>query len=396
MVVQYTSGSEGSVCSFFTVTPFILFRCRGSVVPLVLPQILVAVACSFGAHWWKETQGTPVFNGANAGFDVIGVLLAFLMVFKTQTAYQQFWQASGHVDGVLQLSRSMAMSAVSAFTRSEHSDQEARRIIRLLTLHYFTVIEFFMRTGANATRDPAAMNRLRSDIRMLTGEHEFLNLYPDEDVATQGSLSSHRCANPTKVLFWVQLCVGRVFQAGECAAPIFGMLQGHINGLMSHFWSMNKIDKTQFPLPYSQIVKILVMFYVFTLPARLIMEQTLLSTTLLTVLAAVGFFGLDEVAEILESPLGNDPNDLNLRKYGRKLLVDLSMIYEERNAKLDTVFASEDDFDLSAVLEEAYSDAVRVGAFHDASTASLLPSTTKKMQPEQPQGTPPTLQAAWK
>lgn len=378
------------------------------MLPLVFPQICLAVACSFAAYWYKETEGTPVFNGANAGFDVIGVLLAFLMVFKTQTAYQQFWQASGHVDGILQVSRSMAMSAVSAFTHTDLADQEARRIVRLLTLHYFTVIEFFMRTGANSTTVPATMDRLRTDIRALTGEQEFMSLYPGEDTTTQGSLSAHRCGNPTKVLFWIQLCIGRVYQAGDCAAPIFGMLQGHINGLMSHFWSMNKIDKTQFPLPYSQIVKILVMFYVFTLPARLISEQSLLSTSLLTSLAAVGFFGLDEVAEILESPLGNDPNDLNLRKYGRKLLVDLSMIYEERNMKLDTVFASEDDFDLSAVLDAAYCDAVQVGPFHDASRETLAHAKTPKMRPEKPQvhslaetkpppmGTPPRLQTAWK
>ena len=33
-----------------------------------------------------------------------------------------------------------------------------------------------------------------------------------------------------------------------------------------HYWAMEKIDKLQFPLPYAQIVKILVIIYIFAFP----------------------------------------------------------------------------------------------------------------------------------
>ena len=39
-----------------------------------------------------------------------------------------------------------------------------------------------------------------------------------------------------------------------------------LRGLESRFWTMEKIDKLQFPLPYAQIVKLLMFIYVFGLP----------------------------------------------------------------------------------------------------------------------------------
>eukprot|EP00928_Gymnodinium_smaydae_P082890 TRINITY_DN66164_c0_g1_i1.p1 TRINITY_DN66164_c0_g1~~TRINITY_DN66164_c0_g1_i1.p1 ORF type:complete len:416 (+),score=49.29 TRINITY_DN66164_c0_g1_i1:113-1360(+) len=352
MVIQYESGSEGSVFSFCTVTPCILSRCKGSAIPLLLPQLILAAGSTSLAEYLRRHDYWLVFNADAAGpaFQVIGVLLAFLLVFKTQSAYQQFWQASGHVDGLLQVSRSLAMLSVNAFSCTDQSDQEARRIVRLITLHYFVVIEFLMRSGMNATRNKELMDRLREDVRMVTGEHEFLSLYPHEPGTTPGSESTHRYANPSKVLFFISLCYGRVYRCGECAPPVFTMLHSHVGQLSGHFWGLNKIDKTQFPLPYNQIVKLLIIFYVFSMPFRIIASVELWGTLILTLLATLGFFGLDEVAEILESPLGNDPNDINLRQYGRKLLKDLSMIYHNRNMELDTVFSSEDDFDLSNLL----------------------------------------------
>merc|ERR1719502_127491 len=111
---------------------------------------------------------------------------------------------------------------------------------------------------------------------------------------------------------------------------------------MQNVQSMNKIDKTQFPLPYTQIVKILMIVFVNILPFQIV-DDCGLFTLVVMMLASLGFYGLDEVSEILESPFGKDPNDIDLSMYGKSLLADLQLFYNMRDIKFDTPFHEDDN-----------------------------------------------------
>lgn len=107
---------------------------------------------------------------------------------------------------------------------------------------------------------------------------------------------------------------------------VFNLMLNGLSGLEKHFWTMEKIDNLQFPLPYAQVVKILVVIYVFTFPFT-IAEACGVFTLPITFLVSIGFFGLDEVAEILESPFSTDPNSINLRAYSERLIRDLDTMF---------------------------------------------------------------------
>ena len=104
MVVEYRSAGEGSFTSCCTVVPCVLGQCYGSVIPHVLPQVLLVVGFAALSRWWNPLREIEPWGGGSAGgndqeepdlaqaMNVVGVLLAFLMVFKTQSAYGQFWE----------------------------------------------------------------------------------------------------------------------------------------------------------------------------------------------------------------------------------------------------------------------------------------------------------------
>jgi hypothetical protein len=99
---------------------------------------------------------------------------------------------------------------------------------------------------------------------------------------------------------------------------------------------MEKIDKVQFPLPYAQIVKLLTFIYVFGLPFALVPQSGYL-TPVIVLFAATGFYGLDEVAEVLESPFGEDPNDIHLDIFIERLIDDLDHQYFQRQTILNAI-----------------------------------------------------------
>lgn len=356
MVVAYASAAEGSIWSFFTVTPRIIFAYRGSILPKVFPQVLLAVLMAVLAREWNPVHDMSA--DVKAGFTTIGFLLSFLMVFKTQSAYSQWWEAMGHVEGIHFLSRSLAMATCTilpwtndttsvilpagSLARKKPVRLFARKIVRLLLVHYFVLVEFFKRTGSNATDNKEVMDGLRDKVRRLTGPREFSMLYCPDNHDTKASESDVKHASPMLVLYWIQIAVCRCGEIHNLAAPKYAIFESKITLLLRHFWEMNKIDKIQFPLPYAQVTKILCLIFVYMLPFVL-QRDTGSLTELICATVALGFYGLDEVAEILEAPFGDDANDIDLEHYGFELMSDLELIYHGRDRQLDTVFDDENE-----------------------------------------------------
>merc|ERR1712232_284394 len=75
----------------------------------VIPQVAIAVGLAVLARYWNPIE--TVAPNAQSGLTVFGILCTFLMVFKTQTSYAQYWRAIGDTEGILGVTRMIAMSA---------------------------------------------------------------------------------------------------------------------------------------------------------------------------------------------------------------------------------------------------------------------------------------------
>ena len=132
---------------------------------------------------------------------VVGILLSFLMVFKTQNSFGQFWEASRDIQDMLSSTRHLCRLTVTSFEWTDDSNlseeerkataelrSKVRKVLRLLVLHFFVVVEYFQRTGdeETSTMEFETMQTLRSNIRKLTGgsdddlSPEFMTLYKVE------------------------------------------------------------------------------------------------------------------------------------------------------------------------------------------------------------------------
>ena len=76
------------------------------------------------------------------------------------------------------------------------------------------------------------------------------------------------------------------------------------------------------PFPYAQLLKVLMLVYISTLPFVLVHEMGW-GTPVVAAVVATAFFGLDQVGAELEGPFGIDANDFSLIKIGLNLCKDL-------------------------------------------------------------------------
>jgi len=215
----------------------------------------------------------------------------------------------------------------------------------LIVVQYFVAAEFLQRTGPNKTTMREVKDRLRQDVRLVTGPQEYELLYPHEPASTPGSESKYKHANPIMVSLWIQMMLMEATKKGAMVTqPALNLAVDANMKLYQAFWDLNRVDKTQFPFPYAQLVKLLIMVFCFSYP--FVLEITCKHLTpFAMVVIAIGFFGCEEVAEILESPFGTDANDIDLKFFGQALIRDLEVLYYNRETKPEFVF--DDDQDLS-------------------------------------------------
>jgi len=345
MVIGYPSSAEGSFFSFLLVTPRVIFWRRGSVIPSILLQVSICTGLSFVAIFWNPLRLLPDDAKPLDAYTVMGFLISFLLVFKTQSAFNQNWLAITHVEQLMVIYREMGMGACTTFDwdKGPEVKEHARKLMRLLVLHFHVVVEYFRRTGANAIKHAAMKDKLRSNVMRLAGENEVQILYPDEPEVQSGSSSKHSHSHPMILVVWMDLVIARCFKNGGClSAPHAAGLSNHTGQLMERFQAMNQIDKTQFPFPYAQLVKLLLVAWSFSLPFVLERSCGHFAPFAVT-LIALAVYGLDEVAEILESPFGTDPNDIDLEALEVSLVNDLELMYYGCSMRMDVVFTDESD-----------------------------------------------------
>lgn len=125
--VRY-EGEKASFFSFFSMFPGIIFRKRGSVLPKILLETVIAVGLGVVA-WGLTDDGfcdlascgmfyIPPSSSRDKGHAMIGVLLAFLVVFRSQIAWSMYWEGRLHVGAILTNSRCLAQQLLASLAHA--------------------------------------------------------------------------------------------------------------------------------------------------------------------------------------------------------------------------------------------------------------------------------------
>ena len=105
------SGERLSPFSFFTQFPNIILRLHGSVLPYIVFEVLFAVGLSItalllqGGYSWSLDEE----NWSHLGHQFVGMLLAFLTVFRTQSAFSMFSESEVQFNNLLNALRNSAV-----------------------------------------------------------------------------------------------------------------------------------------------------------------------------------------------------------------------------------------------------------------------------------------------
>lgn len=261
----------------------ILVRMRGSVIPRLMPRVLVTTALGVVAVLLLHRNNFKIPGNAHT---LVGVALGLLLVFRTNASYDRYWEGRRLLGSMVNRTRDLARQ-VGAYIE----DAEARAALcRLIPAFYWV--------AAQTLRKQPTLGHAE---RLLT---------PDERAALAGI--TFRGPVITK---WIAARLSAEAAAGRLSEPRLQALDANLTSLNDALGGAERILRTPIPFAYAQHIKIFVVLFCFSAPFVLA-EVMGWATPAACGFLALALFGIDEIGVEIEDPFGDDPNDLPLDAIG--------------------------------------------------------------------------------
>lgn len=268
----------------------ILFRVHGSVLPRIWARVLL-VAVVAAALTTAQLEGGIEIPTSSVLHSIVGVALGLLLVFRTNSSYDRFWEGRKIIGLMVNQTRNLARQSASYLSQSS---PEVRRRMGCYIIAYFAVIRRSLRRERDA-----------SELAALITQAELLQLRKVS-------------APPLLVARWISDVLQEEALAGRLNDRLLVALDNNVKDINDYWGDAERILKTPVPFAYAHHIKGFLMVFCLTVPVSLIGSMGWF-TPLGAMIVAYGLLGIDEIGVEIEEPFGYDANDLPMDGIGETI-----------------------------------------------------------------------------
>lgn len=214
-------------------------------------------------------------------FSLLGIVLSILLVFRTNTAYDRWWEGRKLWGTLVNNSRDLALMMHSMLDRSNMEDRN-----------------YFAKHISNFAF--ALKEHLRAGVKL-----EELHHLDEQEVRIYGQ----RQHIPNQIIANLYERTQQLYRREAINGFDTMPLRTHLQAYTDILGACERIKKTPIPFSYSIYIKSFIITYTFMLPFGLI-EEFGYFTVFLVMLIFYAFIGVELMAEEIEDPFGRDCNDL--------------------------------------------------------------------------------------
>lgn len=275
----------------------LFFIWKGSIIPLILPQVLFVTAVATLVTLLADLIGPRFPDFATGPFTFLGLSLSLFLGFRNNACYDRWWEARKHYGNLLVVLRCLARDSQLLETDAE-GKQQRKDVLRLCTA--------FTKALTARLRDRPIVEAAKAE------------LTPAEITAIK---AGHNI--PDSILRLVTALLLQARQAGRLDSVTYCAMAEHINQLTAIQGACERIRYTALPFAYTLLLHRTAHIFCVLLPLGLV-HSLGHATPLLTALVAYTFFGLDALGDELEEPFGTAQNDLPLDAITRVIEIDMA------------------------------------------------------------------------
>jgi putative membrane protein len=276
----------------------IIFLIRKSDTARTLMPVMLVLGVLVAAFCYVELELVNLaFTSTVTMHSLLGFVISMLLVFRTNTAYERWWEGRKQWGALVNVSRNLAIRIAQIVPQSE---PVLRQYFRVLITNYALTLKEHLRSRSD-----------RSELEV----HQQLDL----DVVMGKAHIPNALAQKLYAAILQLRTDGRISEEQLLA------LDGMVNQFTDITGACERIRKTPIPYSYSAFIKKFIFIYVISLPFGIITDFGY-ATILVTVTVFYVLASLELIAEEIEDPFGTDTNDLPTDDIARTIQTNLKEI----------------------------------------------------------------------
>lgn len=246
---------------------------------MMLPGI-IGMALFTGAVVYTELNIFHLnYKNTTSIHALVGFVLSMLLVFRTNTAYDRWWEGRKAWGSFVNNSRNLAIK-LSVVTE----DKILKNRLKILIQNYVV----------------AAKEHLRQGVKT--------ELLKDTDTwKVHDMLSAVHVPNRIAQLLMFE--IQQMHQKGQISGEQLLFINTELQSFTDNIGACERIKKTPIPYSYSIFLKKIIFIYIASMPFGFAMEFGYWSMFIVSILFYI-FGSIELIAEEIEDPFGTDDNDL--------------------------------------------------------------------------------------
>nr|WP_315176254.1 bestrophin family ion channel [uncultured Flavobacterium sp.] len=276
---------------------FIFHFSKGDTFRKLAPVMLFIGSYSAGVafleiEYWHLPEDSHVKN-ISMMHSMLGFVISLLLAYRTNTAYDRWWEGRKMWGGLVNNSRNLAIK-LSAILQ----DEKDKVFFRKMIPGYASILQ-----------------------KHLNDEETAQQLFDDVDL----EIDHHR-HRPNQIAQMLFKKINDLYTSKKITGDQLIILNNEIQSFTDICGACERIKNTPIPYSYSAFIKKFIFFYVLTLPFGYVFSLGYYVVPVVVFIFYV-LASLELIAEEIEDPFGSDANDLptakiasNIKKHIEELL----------------------------------------------------------------------------
>jgi len=253
------------------------------LLPLIIAICIYAgIVAWLELYYWKlsdlsHVKNIPIMHG------LLGFAISMLLVFRTNTAYDRWWEGRKLWGSLVNNSRNLAMKLEVTLTPDAITERAFFR--KIIPAYAFALHNH--------------LHKEQTRVELFESE-EHKDLFPEID---------HAKHIPNQVALLMYRQVQQLHTTNKISGEQLLYLNAEMQSFTDICGACERIKNTPIPFSYSVFIKKFIFFYIMTLPFGYVFQ---LGFYVIPVVAFVFYVlaSLELIAEEIEDPFGGDENDV--------------------------------------------------------------------------------------